>query len=82
MSKVVIEWKQGWAIQFKRKDGTTFLAGSGAGEQPAIFSKCNRKWAVKHKNVCLETGNMGRPDVKGKVVAVLYANPIIVEIKK
>ena len=82
MSIVNTGWKLGWAVQFSRKDGTSFLASSGVGEQPAIFSKCNRKWAVKHKNMCLEPGNMGRPDIKGKVVAVCYADPIVVGDKK
>ena len=77
MSSNTFKWKVGWAIQFKRKDGTTFLACSGVGDQPAVFVRRNRKRAVEHKKACLEQGNL-----KGKIVPVCYADPVVMEKSK
>jgi len=66
----------GWAVQIKRKDGTTFLASSGTGDTPAIWCKQNRKWAVKHKK------ELRKHNLKCRVVQVQYFEPWVVEDKE
>lgn len=64
---------RGWAVQITRKDGSTFLASSGEGNQPAVWVKSNRRWAVKHKRSLQEHG------FKCRIVPVHYAEPVVVE---
>lgn len=62
--------KRGWAIEITRKDGSTFLAQSGNGLMPAIYAWSMRKYVDKYRKELLIHG------MKGKVVPVLYFEPI------
>jgi hypothetical protein len=68
-----MSWEEGWAIQITRKDGTSFLAGTGVGEAAAFWCKRNRKQAVRHKKELREH------DLNAKVVPALYHKPEVIK---
>lgn len=56
----------GWAVAIRREDGTEFLASSGLGMMPAVFSWRGRKYAVAHKK------DLKLHGFKARVVMVRY----------
>jgi hypothetical protein len=66
-----VEWKEGWAVEIERRDGTTFFAsGRGEGIYPVVWHNRNRKGAVNFKRDLLIAG------FHCKVVPVKYVEPV------
>ena len=59
------------AVMITRKDGSVFLASGGMGNAPAVWAKCNHRYAVAHKR------DLRRAGLNAKVVPVLYTAPVI-----
>jgi hypothetical protein len=68
--------KKGWAVQIRRKDGSTFLS-CGAGVLPAVFAQ--RKYAVGLRRNLAWSPDF--PTNRTKVVPVQYCYPEVVEEK-
>lgn len=67
--------EKGWGVQITRKDGTKFLASSGAGILSPVWVNSQRKYAVQWKKDLVKEG------FKAKVVPVCFTRPVVVEVK-
>lgn len=61
--------KQGYAVQIRREDGSTFLSSAGVGDVSPVWCKRNRRYAVDHKR------DLRKQGFNAKVVEVLYMIP-------
>ena len=67
---------EGWSVQIKCKDGSTFLASSGMGILPLVWTLSHRKYAVKLKRELVAHG------FKVEVVRVRFEPPEPVQGKE
>jgi len=61
----------GFCVQIRRADGSTFLSGSHPGTYPAVWCKSNRKYAVDHKRELRCQG------FRCRVVPVTFTYPVV-----
>lgn len=59
----------GWAVEIRRKDGSTFFAASGRGVSTPVWNHGNRSYA------CAFVRELKEQDLDAKVVRVAYAEP-------
>lgn len=63
--------RQGYGVEIRRADGTTFLSTAGHGVVPAIWNLSNRRYAAIHKNEMRDEG------FDARLVRVIFADPIV-----
>lgn len=60
--------RSGYSVSIQVEDGTNFLASSGIGLMPPVWTLAQRRYAVVHKRTLVASG------FKAKVVRVAYAD--------
>lgn len=69
--------RQGWAVQIRRDNGTTFLAFGSTGILPAVFTNSQRKYAVKFKKDLIRECNFTK--LSARVVRVQFCDVMVID---